>query len=551
MQTPKRRILMVNEGSHLLTGYSTYGLEVLSRLHKAGKYELAELACFTNLDSKANSPWKVYANNVSESDPRYKDMMANPSGVFGSWRLDRVLLDFKPDIVFSIRDFWMDSFINNSELRDYFHFSWMPTVDSSPQNEAWIENFIKIDSVFTYSDWGQEVLKKEGGELINLCGVASPGVDLDVFYPVVNRIKHKENLGIDGDVNIIGTVMRNQKRKLYPDLFESFAKFLKICEENNRLDIAQKTYLYCHTGYPDAGWSMPTLLKEHGLFHKVLFTYVCRDCQNFFPSFFQDSRTTCKHCGGPSATMPNTSVGLDRKQLASVYNMFDAYVQYSNCEGFGMPMVEAMACGCPLFVVDYSAMSEVGTKSKGQLIPPKAMFLELETGAYRAYPDNDFTANALFKFFCKPSPMRARQGFSARFCAEENYSWDDTAKIWERHFDSVELKGRQGRWDAPIRQHTPPSSLPEQYLKCDNATFTDYLMLNVLGQPELINSHYAMEITKTLNFGLRKVKDKFVPIKRQELFQSANNKAIVRNKLESARLSDNLVKEDYIMAANQ
>ena len=34
-------------------------------------------------------------------------------------------------------------------------------------------------------------------------------------------------MGLDPDCKIIGTVMRNQRRKLYPDLFEAFKKFLR------------------------------------------------------------------------------------------------------------------------------------------------------------------------------------------------------------------------------------------------------------------------------------------------------------------------------------
>ena len=39
--------------------------------------------------------------------------------------------------------------------------------------------------------------------------------------------------------------------------------------------------------------------------------------------------------------------------------MFDVYVQTAGAEGFGMPILEAMACGTPVIAPDYSAMSEL------------------------------------------------------------------------------------------------------------------------------------------------------------------------------------------------
>ena len=38
--------------------------------------------------------------------------------------------------------------------------------------------------------------------------------------------------------------------------------------------------------------------------------------------------------------------------------MFDVYVQTAGAEGFGMPILDAMACGTPVVAPDYSAMSE-------------------------------------------------------------------------------------------------------------------------------------------------------------------------------------------------
>src|SRR5690606_11958664 len=104
---------------------------------------------------------------------------------------------------------------------------------------------------------------------------------------------------------------------------------------------SKDVYLYCHTSYPDLGWDIPALLKEFGLSSRVLFTYVCKNCGNAFPTFFQDAVAPCTRCGKPSAGLSNVQTSVNSETLATSYNLFDVYVQYANSGGFGVPQVEA------------------------------------------------------------------------------------------------------------------------------------------------------------------------------------------------------------------
>lgn len=68
---------------------------------------------------------------------------------------------------------------------------------------------------------------------------------------------------------------------------------------------------------------------------------------------------------------PHTHVLSDvsDRDLASLYSLARAVVSPSLYEGFGLPIAEAAACGCPVIAVKGSAVSEVSPPS-AQLIEP-------------------------------------------------------------------------------------------------------------------------------------------------------------------------------------
>jgi glycosyltransferase involved in cell wall biosynthesis len=546
----KKRILMASEASYTMSGFGTYYFEVMDRLHKTGKYDLAEFASygFVNDPRDMKIKWPIYANAVKDDDPRAREYHSGHQQQFGSWRFDKVLLDFKPDIVMDIRDPWMLEWQKDSQLRQFFHLVWMPTVDSSPQQEGWIDAFARADGIFTYSDWGLEVLRKEGGGKIKLQCAAPSGTDLNIFKPAQNKQKHRQAMGLPPDINIIGTVMRNQRRKLYPDLFEAFKIFLDKCAEQGLDELANKTFLFIHTSYPDNGWNIPLLLKQYEISHKVIFSYVCRTCNQWFASRFHDAATVCPACGNYSAVLPNVSFGVQPEQLANIFKCFDLYVQYAICEGLGMPQVEAAACGVPLASVDYSAMEDVIRKTGGIPLPVKKMFLEMETQAYRAYPDNDACADLFIKFFQKSFHEKQKMGFQSRLAAERHYNWDNTAKIWEAYFDSVVLKGNQGKWNAPPVLYNVPDKIPDNL---SNEQFVDWIFNDVLSKPELRYSLDGLKIVTALNLGIT-LEGGIRPVDKNNIFQQFRNRAVYNNTTEKYRcglLNPVFLEEDFIKYA--
>lgn len=492
----KKTVLFVNEIGYLSTGYANYGREVISRLWKTGKYNIVELGIYAQRGDPrlAQIPWQVICNMPEGEQEQAEYNSSILVNAAGKWRFDEVVFHMRPDVVIDIRDPWMCDFEANSPLRNKFSWLYMPTVDSQPQEEEWIAFFKKADQIYTYTDWGLDALKEEGGDYLNLKCSAPAAVDVNVFKPALDKREHRRKLGFSDDLFIVGTINRNQKRKLFPDLMDGFAQFLRLLPTEQ----AQKCFLYLHTSYPDMGWDIPRLIKEHGLSKHVLTTYKCQACGGWFPSHWQEARTTCVHCGQVAAMPPNTANGIETQELASVANLFDAYVQYAICEGFGIGQVEAAACGVPVFSVDYSAMSDVVRKVGGYPIRVERLFRESETHAYRAYPDNADLAQKLKEYYLLSDEAKLAKQNEARQGVLDHYTWDRTAKIWEKGID--ECPETVNRWLDPPEIHNPNISLPQFP---NHSSFVRYLYTEVLNRPSEVNSYEAAKMIRNLNIGIK------------------------------------------------
>jgi glycosyltransferase involved in cell wall biosynthesis len=493
--TRKPKILWMNEASFLSTGYGVYGNEILHRLHDTGKYEIAEMGVYSSSnDPLANNlPWLYYGclPDTPEQNVEYNSQLANQ---WGLWRFEEVCLDFKPDIVIDTRDWWAGEFVSRSPFRRFFHWSIMPTVDSAPQMEQWLATYLDADSLCTYTEFGRDTLNTETNGKIKFRGIPSPSANYNIFKPVGDKQKHKELFGLDGDVCIVGTIMRNQKRKLYPDLILAFKKFL----EQSHRDISDKVYLYLHTSYPDIGWDIPRLIRESGIGHRILCTYICSNCGHVCCSVFNDATQVCRQCHRPTAKLPSVSHGVSTKDLAAIINLFDVYVQYAIAEGLGMPAIEAASCGVPVMAVDYSGMASVLKNIQGIPIKVQRFFRESETHAYRALPDNQDLADKLSKFFTISIDNQRGLGRQTAIACRQAYSWEKAVNIWENIIDGVVIKPLEQTWDSPPRVITPNLNIPNNLTQDE---FVRWCVVNVWGEPSQLNSYVVMRMVRDLHYG--------------------------------------------------
>jgi len=92
------------------------------------------------------------------------------------------------------------------------------------------------------------------------------------------------------------------------------------------------------------------------------------------------------------------------------YNCAEAFLYPSVYEGFGLPVLEAMACGTPVITTDVSSLPEVAGEA-AQCLPPNE--IDLWTGALR-----DLTKNGEWRELARTRGLKRAQQFSWARTAE-------------------------------------------------------------------------------------------------------------------------------------
>jgi len=582
----KKRILFVGEASFLNTGFSTYYRELLPRLAATGKYEIAELGSYAHQNDPRvqgfiKGRWKFYAVMPSTQEeaqifnqpcphPRTRGQNTNQ---FGEYKFNHVVADFKPDVVIDIRDWWMLEFQERSVFRPWYKWIVMPTVDAEPQAEEWIQTYENANMVLAYSDYGVHTLRRQSHLQPNgrrkmrvFPNAMRPGVDLDTFKPM-NKEEVRSWWNLNRSMPIIGTVMRNQSRKLYPDLIDGFSRMKEKYKGNDAVD---KAVLLIHSSWPDNAHSYDyprhvmrldsyEWMDYHnkGIRGSILQTMYCHACKepsvtsamNLWGKPITEGRIKlpCPHCGKVEASPPNTNTGFTRETLANLYNLMDLYVQCSICEGDGMPIQEAKACGVPTLATDYTAMREKGrypdyshfeelgitaknyTCNKGgDVIDVGRYYYEPETSCKRAHPSIEDLADKMFAMISRPDYLK-QMSIEARECAVENYDWNTLWKRWEYVLDNVQTFDRNTTWDSPISEYEEikPIDIPAGL---NDEQYVEWLYLNVLKYPS-VDPQGAKTWIQNLQMG----------VSRQQLMQQFV--AIVNQQNDGSKLRDTIRRE--------
>ena len=94
-------------------------------------------------------------------------------------------------------------------------------------------------------------------------------------------------------------------------------------------------------------------------------------------------------------------------ELISLYSSASLLLHPSLCEGFGHPLVEAMACGCPVITSNQSAMPEV-TDNAALLVDPKDTD-KIAEAIGRVLDDNDLANSMIERGYARVEKLQWKQ----------------------------------------------------------------------------------------------------------------------------------------------
>jgi glycosyltransferase involved in cell wall biosynthesis len=234
----------------------------------------------------------------------------------------------RPDLVITLGDIWV---LDPAVLKGLPLAHWLPS-DCRPMSLA--DRHV-VDAA------GSELIamSRFGYDRFATAGLrplyVPHGIDTSVFTPPADREAARAALGIEPGDFVVGMNSANNDaiRKAIPEQMLAFAQFLQRHPEG---------LLALHTGiHTDGGQDLDALAENLGITDRV------RAVDQYRYS-----------CG---LVQPG--------ELAGWYGALDVLTNCSYGEGFGLPVVEAQACGTPVITTACSAMEELnplGTQVPGE-----------------------------------------------------------------------------------------------------------------------------------------------------------------------------------------
>ncbi len=429
----RKKILCMSDSSKLHTGFASVTKNIFTYLTKTGKYEIVQIGWF-HQETNEDCTYPIW---LTEKDRMTGKLTQEDKYAHKSFA--KYVDKFKPDLVWTLGDMWMIDHVAMAPNRDTFKWIGYFPIDGEPSPSKWGSVVENMDIAVAYGNYGKNVVSKRAPNA-NLTAIYH-GVNTEVFCPKdIKDITHEKKalLGVNKDKKVIGIVARNQPRKAFDKLFKAYFYVLNgqyaKCNSCEKLtlypySVVEKKFgtvskckhcgstiiskgspkddvvLYVHAAALDCGWELIDLQQDFDLRGKVLIN--------------------------PDLKI---GVGVSEMTLAAIYNTFDIFTLPTRGEGFGLPILEAMSCGVPIVVTNYSAPSEWANDC-GELVNPITYVAEPLTNIRRAIIDMDLYVTALIKLL-DDEDLRKKCGKKARERAL-TMDWKSIVKQWEHLIDSV------------------------------------------------------------------------------------------------------------------
>lgn len=286
-----------------ITGYGVQTALLVPRLASLG-HDVA-ISAFAGIQGTVTNwlQWPVFPGGI---DPYGNDVLTGHARTF------------RADLVLTLMDAWV---LSPQMMSGFNAACWMP-VDCTPLS-AMDRGFLRESGAapIAMSDHGRHELETAGFRPF----YAPHGVDTQVFAPQ-DKATAREELGLPQDAWVIGINAANLDavRKGFPEAFAAFAMFRKNHPEALLL-------MHSHQTGPGSGCDLGDMIARLDISDAVRW-----------------SNPYQYTCGG-----------FANADMARWYAALDLYSGCTYSEGFGLPLLEAAACGIPAVATSFSAMPQV------------------------------------------------------------------------------------------------------------------------------------------------------------------------------------------------
>lgn len=260
---------------------------------------------------------------VSGSPINWKDWLILPAGQ-NNYGVDTIIPHaetYGADLILTLMDFWqlarVAPALNGRRLA-----AWLPT-DCTPLGRPDRQVLAAAGAVpIAMSSFGLESCRNAG---FDKAMYAPHAVDTSVFIPPADRRELRESLNLPTDAFIIGINAANRDglRKGFPEQFNAFARFNRKHPDSKLMvhSVAQSV----------SGLDLTQLAEDMGISDDIIISE-------------------------PYAQITGI---MEPLVIADWYGCLDVLSSCSYGEGFGIPIIEAQACGTPVVATDCSAMTEL------------------------------------------------------------------------------------------------------------------------------------------------------------------------------------------------
>ena len=336
------RILWVSDHPAATSGYSVQTALTAPRLARAGLADVAILASYGQQGHQSEFDGiPVYPGG---HDAFAQDVIPDTARQFGA------------DLVITLKD----SFVYRPETFKGLRWCPLVPVDHDPVPPGVHSVMFHAYAPIAYAPNGLRALRRAGFDPL----YAPHAYDPTQFYPMP-KAEARQLLGLPQDKFIVGTVAVNRggipSRKAWDELINGVSLFRR----DSQADMLYITHTHpADDGY-EGGLPLRQMAADCGIGDITLFPHV-----------------------------PAYKAGFSTEKLRWLYNSMDVLLAVSVGEGFGIPTLEAQACGVPVIAGRWAAQEDL-VFSGWFVEPDEAHRFRSTQMAYIYLPEPDAIADRL------------------------------------------------------------------------------------------------------------------------------------------------------------